>query len=59
VDDEEQLVETTSALTTLGFSDNMVTNIFRMLVSILHLGNINISGASDMDDSAIQDLTNT
>ncbi|XP_046682194.1 unconventional myosin-Va isoform X2 [Homalodisca vitripennis] len=53
VDDAQCFQETISALVTLGFSERKITDIFRVLASILHLGNINITGVNDMDDSSI------
>lgn len=40
VDDLGAFRETTNALTVLGFSDRELTDMFRILASILHLGNI-------------------
>lgn len=53
VDDARCFQDTISALVTLGFSERKITDIFRVLASILHLGNIDITGASEMDDSSI------
>uniref|UniRef100_A0A1B6LP12 Myosin motor domain-containing protein n=2 Tax=Graphocephala atropunctata TaxID=36148 RepID=A0A1B6LP12_9HEMI len=53
VDDAQCFQETVSALVTLGISERKITDIFRVLASILHLGNIEITGAGDMDDSSI------
>ncbi|XP_054279391.1 unconventional myosin-Va isoform X2 [Macrosteles quadrilineatus] len=53
VDDSQCFQETISALDTLGFSERKISDIFKVLASILHLGNIQICGASDMDDSSI------
>ena len=40
VSDFNQFTETIAALNTLGFTQNEVTDIIKILASILHLGNI-------------------
>lgn len=42
VSDSNEFDETLKALTTLGFSNEEINNIIRILAGILHLGNINI-----------------
>ncbi|CRL02752.1 CLUMA_CG015744, isoform B [Clunio marinus] len=43
VSDEKEFDETLDALTTLGFSNDEINSIVRILAGILHLGNINIT----------------
>lgn len=54
VDDARNFKETISALVTLGFSERKIEDIFRMLASILHLGNVNITAPGGMDDCSIK-----
>lgn len=45
------------ALQTLGFSENKISNLFRIFASILHLGNISIlenAAHGDADESFIK-----
>ena len=56
VDDEEEFEKTFEALKLLGFSDEDSRNIFRILASILHLGNVKIeaSGRGDSEKSQVK-----
>lgn len=47
VDDESEFSTTREALRLLGFHDDHQQHMFRVLASILHLGNIEISSGSD------------
>jgi myosin-5 len=42
ISDAREFEETLKALTTLGFSNEEINNIIRILAGVLHLGNINI-----------------
>lgn len=52
VDDGRAYEETASALSTLGFSQSDITDIFSILASVLHLGNIYFEHGSHGDDSS-------
>ena len=56
VDDQDEFDKTHEALKLLGFSDEDSRNIFRILASILHLGNVKIeaSGRGDSEKSQVK-----
>ena len=49
IDDSKQFEETQHALGLLGFNDREQSDLFRILASILHLGNVQLSSAPDAD----------
>jgi len=51
VDDEKEFGKTHEALKLLGFSEDDVKNIYKILAGILHLGNVKISPGSGRGDS--------
>ena len=51
IDDLEQFQATRNALTTLGISSEMQSQVFRVLAAILHLGNIDILDTRDQSES--------
>merc|ERR550539_1802848 len=55
VDDQEEFEKTLESLKLLGFSDEDSRNIFRILASILHLGNVKIEASGRGDSEKSQD----
>ena len=56
VDDQSELSTTREALRLLGFHDDHQQHMFRVLASILHLGNIEISsGCNDREEESVID----
>ena len=51
VDDEKEFEKTHEALKMLGFGDDDVKNIYKIMAAILHLGNVKISPGSGRGDS--------
>ncbi|KAI9245964.1 P-loop containing nucleoside triphosphate hydrolase protein [Sporodiniella umbellata] len=47
VDDAKEFKDTREALTTIGVSQNIQSDIFRLLAALLHLGDIEIGGRTD------------
>lgn len=54
IDDAQTFQETYSALITLGFTERNISEMFCVLASILHLGNISIEPYGDNDESYIE-----
>uniref|UniRef100_A0A0N4ZS37 Myosin motor domain-containing protein n=1 Tax=Parastrongyloides trichosuri TaxID=131310 RepID=A0A0N4ZS37_PARTI len=59
VDDEKEFLETISALSKLGISNNSQKNIFKLLSAILIMGNINYNEISDNDVQILGENENT
>ncbi|KAK9869439.1 hypothetical protein WA026_003194 [Henosepilachna vigintioctopunctata] len=59
VDEEEEFSNIYSAMKVLNFSEEEISNIFQILVSILHLGNLKFKSgnASNTESSEISDST--
>ena len=54
VNDAEEFEETTAALSLLGFSQRELSDMFKVLAAILHLGNVTITEAvSDKEGSVV------
>ncbi len=62
VDDLKEFVSTLEAFRLLGFSENDMESLFRILSGVLHLGNISIEaggGRGDSESSAIESGAST
>lgn len=55
VDDAEGFEETTAALSLLGFSQRELSDLFKVLAAILHLGNVTIMEAVAGEDGGVGD----
>ena len=53
VNDAEEFEETTAALSLLGFSKQELSDMFKVLAAILHLGNVTIMEAVAEEDGGV------
>ena len=53
LDDTNRYNETIQSFSKIGFSDEMVTNIFEIIAAILHLGNITFDSVNDGEASCV------
>ena len=57
VNDEEEWKLTTACMASIGIAQEMQTNIFRLLSSILHLGNVAFERASEAEEDQVSATT--